>query len=392
MVIGIDIRTLIDQNYSGVSWYTLNLIKAMLRYDQSNQYRLFYNCLKDISDRPELEYLANHRNVQIIRTKVPNKIFNYILQKIFHYPKIDSLLGGVDVFWAPHLNFTYLSKNTRSIATIHDLSFWRYPEFFSRRKNFWHRLLGVGGKNGFIQRFDKLIAVSENTKRDIVDLAGIPEERIKVIYSGVSKIYRYFDRSQGGDDLKELEEVRIKYNLPKKFILYVGNLEPRKNINGLIEAFSLAAGGELSEFKLVIAGGVTWHAEEIYQAAEKSPVKSQLMFLGYVDEEDKPALYNLASVLAYPSFYEGFGFPPLEAMACGTPVVASSVSSLPEIVGEAGILVDPYNLSAIAEALILAVKDEKLRETLKDKGLERAKIFNWRQTAKEYLDVFLSND
>lgn len=380
MTIGIDIRTLLDKYYSGVSEYTFNLVKEFTVSDRANRYSLYYNCGRDLSARlPEF----SGEKVNIISTRYPNKFFNYFLQKICHWPLIDQVLklnAKTDVFWAPHINFLSLSSAPRKVLTIHDLSFLRYPEFFSGRKNFWHRLINV---RRLVKQFDVLVAVSEHTKLDIIDLLQVPAEKIKVIYAGLNP------ELGPVTDIGELDSVRIKYNLPDKFILYLGNIEPRKNIVGLISAYNiLRQSKEFNGVKLVIAGATGWKIREIFRAWRLSPYQSDIIFSGYVDKKDKAALYSLAQIFVYPSFYEGFGFPPLEAMACGVPVVASSASSLPEILSDAAILIDPDNSQAMATAIAAVFGDHNLRQRLVTKGLERAAKFQWSKTAADYQQLF----
>lgn len=378
MKIGIDIRTLMDARYSGVPEYTFNLIKEILRLDNYNEYRLFYNSFGDCPNMPEFA----GEKVKLIKYNYPNKIFNYLLCKIFNYPKIDKTLEA-DVFFMPHINFIGLSGRAKSVITIHDLSFLRYPEFFSARKNFWHKMVNV--KN-LLKKFDMVVAVSENTKRDIMELCGVNKDKIKVIYAGVGGEFK------NNIDREKLLEAKNKYKLPDKFILYLGTVEPRKNVEGIIRAYNQLRiiNYELHDVKLVIAGGKGWKSENVYREWEKSEFKNDIIFLGYVDGEDKIYLYNLASVFIYPSFYEGFGFPPLEAMASGVPVIASYAASLPEVTGGAALMVDPYNINEIARAMREILTDENLRNNLISRGLERAKKFNWENTAREYLKIFSS--
>jgi glycosyltransferase involved in cell wall biosynthesis len=383
MTIGIDIRTLLDENYSGVSVYTDNLTRELLALDKDDDFRFYYNCGKDLSDRlPRFD----QPNVKVRKTSYPNKFFNYFLQSLFRYPKFDREVGGTDVFWAPHINFISLSDKTRKVITIHDLSFWRYPEFFTWRKNFWHKMNRI---KKLFKEFEAIIAVSQNTKQDIIDLAGIEPEKIKVIYSGIDENFKILSPSDS-----VLEEVKKKYSLSSSFILFLGTLEPRKNVRGVIEAYNLLRQTdkteEFEDLKLILAGGNGWKTEDIYEEYNNSPYKSDIQFLSYIKAEDKPALYNLASVFIYPSFYEGFGFPPLEAMACGAPVVTSAVSSLPEVAGGSALLVDPYNLAFLAEALRQILTNPGLAADLRKKGLENVKRFNWKKTAEEYLKVFKS--
>jgi len=380
MTIGFDIRSLLDKYYSGVSEYTLNLLTELLKQDDKNNYALYYNCGRDLSGRlPKL----SSKQVTTVATRYPNKLFNYFLQKIVRWPKLDQVLklnAKTDVFLAPHINFLSLSSAPKKVLTIHDLSFLRYSEFFSWRKNFWHRLINVPK---LVKQFDAIVAVSEHTKMDIVELLGFSAEKIKVIYAGLNPELRPVL------DIKELDLVRQKYNLPNKFILYLGNIEPRKNISGLITAFNLLKNktGD-RDLKLVVAGATGWKIKETFGAWQLSPYSDDIVFLGYVDKPDKAAIYSLARVFAYPSFYEGFGFPPLEAMACGTPVVASCASSLPEVLGSAALLVDPDNAAEIATALEEAITNEPLRQQLALAGLKQAAQFNWSKTASGYLDLF----
>lgn len=381
MKIGVDIRVLMDKHYSGISEYTANLLEAMLRLDQDDEWRLFYNSWNDISGR-----LATwHRNNSTLQaSRWPNKIFNYVLQKTWNYPKLDKLLGGVDIFWSPHFNFTSLSSQPlgpQKVITVHDLSFLRYPKYFSARKNFWHRSLGVVKT---IQKAEAIVAVSENTKQDIIELSGILAERIKVIYSG--------NNVTGVKVSDEIcQRVKKKFGISGRFILYVGNIEPRKNIAGLIAAFNIiksAGGAPDKSLELVLAGASGWKNREIYAAWEKSPFKDSIKFIGYIDHTEKEVLYSSADIFVYPSFYEGFGFPPLEAMAFGLPVVCSNVSSLPEVVGEAAVLINPYQPEEIAYGILEIWRDNKLRQDLITKGRERARQFSWDKAATEYLELF----
>ncbi|MFH1232239.1 MAG: glycosyltransferase family 1 protein, partial [Patescibacteria group bacterium] len=291
----------------------------------------------------------------------------------------------------------------KSLITVHDLSFLRNPEFFSLRKNFWHNMINV---SKLLKKFKQIIAISENTKRDIIELCGISPDKIKVIYSGVGEEYKQITNlnlielkdtecSIGHSvskaiEAKRLNEVKQKYNLPDNFILYLGTIEPRKNIEGIIKAYNQLRidNSELEDVKLIIVGGKGWKSKNIYKEWDLSEYKDDIKFLDYISSENKVYLYNLASVFLYPSFYEGFGFPPLEAMACGTPVIASYSSSLPEVIGDAGLLVDPYNITEIANALKQILLNKDLSDKLIKKGLEQAKQFSWIKTAREYLEVF----
>lgn len=380
MKIGIDIRVLMDNYYSGVSEYTWNLLKALFEIDNVNQYKLFYNSWKDISDHiPNFDY----KNVEVINTRYPNKVFNYTMQKFGNIPQLDKFLR-VDLFFAPHINFFALSGNCKKIITIHDLSFMRYPEFFSLRKNLWHKIINV---REVLNNFDKIVAVSENTKRDIIDLCGIDEKKIKVIYSAVDDDYKKINDL---DNNKYCQKIRAKYKLGDKFILYLGTIEPRKNIEAVIEAYDifLKKNAKYEDYELVLAGGDGWKNNDIYKKWKNSVNKEKIRFLGYVDRNEKVYLYNLAQVFFYPSFYEGFGLPPLEACFCGTPVVTSNSSSIPEVVGNSAFFVDPYDINGMVETLSLVLggqMDDFVSISKKEKN-----NFSWAQTASIYLDYFSS--
>lgn len=374
MKIGIDIRTLLEKQYGGVSEYTLHLVRNILKNDSKNEYILFYNSFKDCSDRiPKF-----NENYKIVRTKYPNKIFNLILQKIFKYPKLDKLLN-VDVFLGPNIGFYALSKNCKKILTVHDLSFLRYKEFFSWKRRLWHRVINAKKQTNY---FDKIAAVSENTKNDLIDKCGVDKEKISVIYSGVDERYRQsldFDK----------QEIQKKYNLPEKYILYLGTIEPRKNIRSLIKAYNNLRNNykNLDNYKLVIAGGKGWKHKKIYREARTSKYKNDIIFTGYIDDKDKPCLYKLATIFVYPSFYEGFGFPPLEAMSVGTPVLSSFSSSLPEIVDNAAIMIDPYNIDEITKAMYDVIADNDLAKRMIEKGKMQSQKFGWKRTAHEYINL-----
>lgn len=381
MVIGVDARTLLDKQYSGVPEYTSKLLQALLVADSTDEFRLFTNSFKSDNiarlDKWKLEVKA---------TRYPNKLFNFVLQKLFKYPKLDTLLenpkGKLELFFAPHINFTSLSGKVPSILTIHDLSYLRYPEFFSLRKNLWHRIIDVKRLAG---QFNCLVAVSENTKQDIVELLAVPEEKVKVIYSGVNEEYRVIEAGA-----LELQEVKEKYSLPDKYILSLGTIEPRKNPVAIIQAFDqlLTAHPELQEYHLVFTGREGWLTDEVDEALSQVKFRAQISFIGFVPSSDKPALYNLASLFVYPSFYEGFGFPPLEAMACGVSVITSAASSLPEVVGSAAVLVDAYDQNSLVRAMEQVLGDEALAAKLRGEGLAQAKKFSWQKTAGEYLSLF----
>jgi glycosyltransferase involved in cell wall biosynthesis len=376
MKIGVDIRVLMDKNYSGISEYTANLLSEILKQDQANEYKLFYNSSKGHEAR--LDYWAKN-NSKLFATKYPNKIFNYFLQRVCTRPRLDNIVGGTDVFFAPHFNFLNVTKNTKLVVTVHDLSFLRYPEFFSKRKNFWHKALGI---KKLLNRADFIVAVSENTKHDLMELLNIPKEKIRVIYSGNNCHASVITQ-------ETITAFLNKQNLKNGFILSVGNIEPRKNISGLIIAYNqLRDKSPEIKHQLVLAGAKGWKHKKIFADWNKSPYKEDIKFLGYIDNQQKEMLYSSASVFVYPSFYEGFGFPPLEAMEFGLPVVSSNVSSLPEVLGGAALLINPFKSAEIAEAIEIVITQPNVRNELIEKGKQRAELFTWEKASQEYLKLF----
>lgn len=366
MKIGIDARCLMDGQYSGVSWYAFNLLKALFELDRQNEYLLFYNSSKPV-ELPQFD----HSNVSWRGFRYPNKLFNLSLN-FWSQPKLDRLIGGCDIFFSPNLHFAALSRECRHAVAVHDLSFLIYPEFFTFKQRLWHRLIL---RSGLLARADAIIVDSENTKRDLIGLAGTDADKAQVAFLGVGGNYRVIDNQDA------LARVKKKYDLPEDFFLSLGALEPRKNLPGAIEAFN----GLETGVSLVIAGASGWKNK----ATKKMAAASQrIKLIGYVDEADKPALYSLSRALVYPSFYEGFGLPIAEAMACGTPVIAGANSSQGEVLGDTGLLVDAYNVAEIRRAMELMLEDDGLRRIFIERGLERVKQFNWNNTAQKVLRVF----
>lgn len=380
MRIGIDIRCLAEGRRTGVEEYTINLLRNLFSIDKKNKYVLFFNSFK--KPKINLSEFEKYKNVSIKIYRYPNKLLNFLFW-YFGWPKIDKLIGGADVIFFPNIIFSAWSKKTKAVFTIHDLSFERYPETFSAKRRMWHIFINP---EKICQKTNFAISVSDSTKNDLREIYRIPEAKIKTIYSSVSENFKIIDRNN-----PKLIEVKKKYNLPYKFILYLGTIEPRKNINAVITAYNQLRNikhSELEKYKLVIAGASGWKQKQIFKEIKNSSFKDDIIFSGFIGDEDKPAIYNLTSLFVYPSFFEGFGFPPLEAMSCGAPVITSNSSSFPEIIGSAGIMIDPDRPDEIFQAMKNILLDKNLRESLIKKGLEQAKKFNWQKTASQYLDIF----
>jgi glycosyltransferase involved in cell wall biosynthesis len=380
MRIGIDIRCLAEGRRTGVEEYTLGLIKELLHSGGEHHFVLFFNSW---SKPPRfLHALAHHDNVTVKAYRWPNKLLNFCLWYL-RYPKLDRLMGGVDVVFLPNQNFAATSKHVPMVVTAHDLSFELFPRTFSLKQRIWHYLVDF---RGLIRRSRAVVAVSESTKNDIVDAYSVQASKVTVIPSGYDKNCRLMDRNS-----ELLIEVQKRYKLPFKYILSFATFEPRKNLLSVIEAYEeFIKQNPDSPYDLVLAGSPGWEKRALYTRIRTSILRSRIHAIGFVEDTEKPAVYNLASVFVYPSFYEGFGFPPLEAMACGVPVIVSHSSSLPEIVGEAGILIDPYRPQEIFDAFEAILKDKELHDTLRTRGLERCVRYSWARTSSEILELFAS--
>lgn len=382
MRIGIDIRCLLNGRKAGVEEYTLNLLKNIFALDTENSYVLFLNSWK--RSAADIKWIKNYPNAELKTFHYPNKLLNFLFW-YFNWPKIDEMLGGVDVFFMPNIIFGSISRRAKLVLTVHDLSFEFLPETFSLKKRLWHIFVNP---RKLCERAEKIITVSSSTKSDIVNFYRINAEKVNVIRSATADSYRIIDRN----DPKFLE-IRKKYNLPYYFILYLGAMEPRKNIVGIIKAYNQLRrlkNSELDKYKLVIAGAEGWKSGKIISEIENSPFRKEILNIGFVETDEKPYLYNLASLFAYPSLFEGFGLPPLEAMASGAPVITSNNSSLPEIAGNAGILIDPEKPDEIFRAMREMLLNKNLRDELKKKSLEQVKKFSWKKAAQSFLEVVKS--
>lgn len=283
-------------------------------------------------------------------------------------------LKSFDLYFEP--NFIPLNiRARRTVVTVADFSFQVHPEWHPRdrveffRKFFWTR----------IRRADRIVVISDFVKQSAIEF-GLPEEMLQTIHLGVDGgIFREKEKD-------EREATRKKFNLPENFILFVGSIEPRKNLLRLVRAYLSLDVRIRSEFKLVLVGFKGWGNQEILELLTSA--EDDVLYTGYVSEQELAEIYNLATLFAYPSVYEGFGLPALEAMACGCPVVASNAASLPEVCGDAALLVDPLDEASIAEGLRRLLADESLRMQLRRKGLQRAALFSWEKSAREHLRVF----
>ncbi|MCL5039660.1 MAG: glycosyltransferase family 4 protein [Firmicutes bacterium] len=282
------------------------------------------------------------------------------------------LLDKADILFLPNHLAPFWPGGPPVVTTIFDLAFLKFPNYFPRRS----RQTLKRNTQHAVHRASLVLTISEATRQDILATYGVSPEKVAVTHCGVDTV-----RFRPLIDPGAIEEVRRRYRLPNNFFLYVGALQPRKNLLGLLEAYTLARRAGCS-WPLVIAGPRAWLWEETMRKIQET---EGAIYLDYVPADDLPAIYALAGAFLYVPFYEGFGLPVLEAMACGTPVITSNVSALPEVAGDAALLVDPYDIPAVARAIWDVHGDPVLRQRMREKGLSRSREFSWENTARETL-------
>ncbi|HLC45165.1 MAG TPA: glycosyltransferase family 1 protein [Patescibacteria group bacterium] len=380
MRIGIDCRTILNPDAgekAGIAHYTYHLVKNLLALARTDEFVLFFDHrARGIAP----QFLEPNSIIRFFSFSRYKKYLPFVYSHILSASTIAE--EKLDLFHSP-ANVVPFRYGGKFVVTIHDLAIYREPNMFPSRQGFSIRYLVPRS----IQRAERIIAVSESTKRDVIEFFKLPKEKVVRIYEGVDH-----DRFIGvGSDDAVAEHLKRTYGIKKKYILYVGTLEPRKNLIRLIEAYyqALQRGPSLmNQYQLVLAGSKGWLYEEIFEEVKSRNLEQHVMFLGYVPPGDLPNLYRLATVFVYPSIYEGFGLPVLEAMAAGTPVLTSSVSSLPELTGDAAVLVDPLDTEGMSEALEKLLKDTSFRASLAERGRRRAREFSWKKCATQTLQLY----
>ncbi|MGQ9716465.1 MAG: glycosyltransferase family 4 protein [Anaerolineae bacterium] len=370
MHIAIDYTAAVQQR-AGIGRYTRELIGALLRLPEAQSHR--YTLFAAAGGRSVPVDLPLSSAVRLRFLPLSDEWAARLWHRARLPIPVETFTGPVDLFYSPDFVLPPTLSRTRTLLTVHDLSFLRYPDHFvPKLVRYLERVVPAS-----VARAERVLADSEATRADLIRLLGVPPEKVEVLYSGVDARFR--PEPESG----EQERLRTRYGLDRPYVLSVGTLQPRKNFVRLIRAFArLPATGRM----LVIAGSRGWLYESVLEEAARHP--DRVRVLGFVEDADLPALYRGADLFVFPSFYEGFGLPVLEAMACGVPVVCSGVSSLPEVAGDAALLVDPEDEEGLSQAMERVLEDEGLRQEMAARGRARAARFTWEQAARRLAAMF----
>lgn len=380
MKIGLDL-SLVPGQRAGGGRYSYELACALARIDAVNSYVLypvFYYIVHP--DYPRTDFPTG-RGMRVAFGSMPPTLVRSLWKLPGAELLKEALLGRVDVlhsntFCVPRLRL----GQKRLVVTIYDASVVTHPQFHVK-ENIDHCLRGILAA---IERADAIITISEHARRELVERLNVPADRIAVtLLASPPELRRVLDPVR-------LRRVRERYKLPERFVLFLGMVEPRKNLMRLVDAYAGLNPGTRRETHLVVAGPLGWLNKALFERIEDLGIGSSVQFIGYVDDGDLAAVYSLATVFAYPSLYEGFGIPVLEAMICGTPVLTSDVAALPEVVGDCALLVPPTDTDAISKALLRLLESDTLRADLSARGMRRAAQFSWDRCARETLAVYES--
>jgi glycosyltransferase involved in cell wall biosynthesis len=363
--ISIDARKLHD---FGIGTYIRNLLQQLARIDQVNEYVLLCRPV-DVAVAAELG--PNFRAVA-----EPAK--PYSLREQFRVP-IDLRREQVDLFHAPHYVLPPLAQ-CKMVVTIHDVIHLLFPQYLPNRLAYAYARASLWAAT---KRADRILTVSETSKNDILRRFKVPAQKIVVIYNAFDERFKMQPSEE------DVTRVRERYQLNHRFVLYVGNIKPHKNLERLIDAFDRLRRGGFDDLRLLIIGDEISKFPALRRAVHRHKLHKHVRFLGFVPIETLAVLYRLADVFVFPSLYEGFGLPPIEAMASGAPVVTSNVSSLPEVVGDAALLVDPYDPDSIADGCRQVLTDAQLRATLCARGRAQAEKYSWRQSIEQVHQIYM---
>jgi glycosyltransferase involved in cell wall biosynthesis len=373
MRIAIDYTAAIRQG-AGIGTYVRNLVEAMLQQDNSNQYTL----LTSGHSSPEHRFpeAANVRGRNIF---IPDRYLNVLWYR-WRVPLLPVTLfsGPVDIYHGPDFVLPPLGKQVKKVVTVHDLAFLEHPEYAVPSLAAYLRKVVPAA----VDAADVVATVSAEVSRTLSKHFQTPAEKMIVVPNGVAPHFRRIN------DPVILGATLHKFGLKHPFVLGVGTMEPRKNHIGLIKAFYQAQQKKDGPAMLAIAGGQGWLYEETRQLVAELKLEKKVRFLGRVSDLELITLYSMADVFAFPSFAEGFGIPLIEAMACGTPTITSNVSAMPEVAGDAALLIDPYNNNELAAAIHKLLANEQLREELRTKGYQRAREYTWEASARKMLGIY----
>ncbi len=373
MRIGIDYTAAIRQG-AGVGRFVRSLVGALLAIDRENSYNLFYSRANRSAPAPTLPFGPNVVGSPL---RLPERALNLLWYKLGVPVPIEAMGAQADLFH--FLDFVIPPVRHGSVVlTVHDLSFLLVPECAEAGlRTHLERAVPQA-----VRQADFVTADSENTRNELTTLLDVPPDRVDVVYGGVDPRFAPIA------DEMALEAIRLKYGLFYPFVLYLGTIEPRKNLTRLLQAYRLLRRQGHVRHRLVLGGGLGWLYQDVLREIDEMAADEEVVFLGRIPDDDLPALYNLCDFFVFPSLYEGFGLPPLEAMACGRAVVCSNTSSLPEVIGDAGLLVSPYDVEALAAAMGELAANCELRTRLGQRGIERAASFTWDRSARRLLDVY----
>jgi glycosyltransferase involved in cell wall biosynthesis len=364
MRIAIDARKLHD---FGIGTYIRNLLRYLARIDQDTEYVL-------LCSRADLNVVGQlGPNFRVVIESSPN----YSFREQLHVPYL-LLRERPDVFHATHYVLPP-AVPCRCVVTIHDCIHLWFPQYLPSRAAYAYAKTAMWSA---AKRSDRILTVSESSKRDILHFFNVSPEKIVVIYNAID------ERFGVPPNEEDMARMRVRYQLDHGFVLYAGNIKPHKNLVRLIEAFDGVRKEGFDEVKLLIIGDEISKLPALRHAVHRHKLHKHVRFLGFVPDETLAILYRLAEVFVFPSLYEGFGLPPLEAMASGTPVVTSNLSSLPEVVGDAAILVDPYDADSIKDGITRVLRDRLLREQLRQRGLARARDFSWERSVARTREIY----
>lgn len=376
MKIAFDVLPMVSSRKSGIGYCEYGFVKTLINnYDNS----YIFNYIGKEKDTEILTRLIRNKNkdISINCSNCKNSVYK-IISTFLPIPYSAFFKDQVDI---THFFNYYLPPGVRGkkIVTIHDMAYKRFPETVRLKTR---KMLNLSLKKS-INRADLIITVSEFSKQEILSFFPECEGKIEIVYNGVD-----FDIFKPISDNTLKEVVKKKYKINGEFLLYLGTIEPRKNIERLLEAYSRFNSELKDSPKLVLAGGKGWLDSGIFNAIDKLNLKDNVILTGYVSDDDVPILMNAAKAFLFPSIYEGFGMPVLEAMACGVPVLTSNVSSLPEVVENAAVLVNPFSVESILLGINKITSDEKLRSEIIEKGKERARLFTWEIVTKKLYKIY----